>query len=187
MTHRASLLILASAFALSLSACTAEPAEEEEELSEDVSSSTLSALIADADGLDGVSDLLRDVGMAEMFDGTAPYTVFAPTDVALEALGEDFSGEEARPALLAILREHIVPGYLTAEDIAAAIDANGGPVEMRTMGESTLTFSSDGDEIRVASTGDDNPAGVTLDTSMQGINGVVFPVDTVLKDLSPEA
>lgn len=182
MTYGKILITLASACALSLTACSVESEEEAAE-SDAVSSETVSSLIASADDLERVSDLLNDSGLADAFDGTAPYTIFAPIDEALDALGEDFTGEEARPAVLAILRDHIVPGYLTREDIVAAIEANGGPVEMQSMGEGMITLSADGDTISVSTSGSEMTA--TLGSSMQGVNGVVYPVDTVLKDLEP--
>ena len=180
--------MLASALALSLAACSYDPVDEDGTeaagSTTEAGTETVSAMIASADGLDGVKDVMNDVGLAEAFDGNAPYTVFAPTDEALGELGPDFEGEEARPALLAILREHIVPGYLTTEDIGAAIDRAGGSVEMQTMGETTLSFTKEGDDIRVQVTGAD-PATI-LPAGMRGANGVVYPIDAVLKDFDPE-
>ncbi|GGD57081.1 hypothetical protein GCM10011411_16380 [Aurantiacibacter arachoides] len=181
------LLAVASALSLGLAACSYDPVDEDGAAaagSEDVSSDTLSALIASGDDLDTVKDLMNDAGLADAFDGNAPYTVFAPTDTAFDALGEDFDGGEARPALLAILREHIVPGYLTNDDIAAAIERADGSVEMQTMGGTMLTFTSDGEGVRVTTTGGEMSA--MLPAGMRGANGVVYPVETVLKDFDPQ-
>ncbi|WP_052761929.1 fasciclin domain-containing protein [Aurantiacibacter luteus] len=187
MMGKARFLALASALALGLSACSYDPVDEEAAATgegAEMSSETLSALIASGDGLDTVKDLMNDAGLADAFDGNAPYTVFAPTDEAMAALGPDFEGEEARPALLAVLRDHIVPGYMTIEDITAALERGDGSVEMQTMGERTLTFTQDGDAVTVKQTDGDQVA--TLGQSMQGTNGVVYPVDTVLTDFDPE-
>ena len=180
-------IALASACALTLGACSYDPEDDsavdgEESAEIEQGNETVAELVAGAGELDGVKDLLNDAGMADMFDGNAPYTVFAPTDDALDALGEDFEGEEADAALLAVLREHIVPGYLTSEDIAAAIDANDGSVEMQTMGDAVLTFTRKGDNVSVATPGG---ISVMLADEMRGANGVVYAVDTVLKDVEP--
>jgi uncharacterized surface protein with fasciclin (FAS1) repeats len=96
---------------------------------------------------------LGDAGLAAVFDSAAAYTIFTPRDAAFDALGEpgkELREPEQRPALIAILRDHIVPGYLTPEDISNAIDvADDKKVRMRTMGGHTLTFTSEGDEITV--------------------------------------
>ena len=185
MKNRVFTAALAAASLTALSACEQTADTEEMAEVEDMGTQTIATIVGNTDGLDTVADLLGDVGIADAFDGNAAYTVFAPTDTALEGLGEDFQGNEARPALLAVLREHIVPGYLTADDIRGAIESNGGPVEMTTMGESTLTFSVDGENVVVTTTGGDASAMVTGE--LRGANGVVVPVETVLKDLEPAA
>lgn len=181
-SRRAPLALLVSAILLPLAACSddQEPVIEGETV--EVSNDTIAALIANHDELSQVEELLATAGMAEAFDSAADYTVFAPTDEALSSLGEAFEGEVATPALIAVLREHIVPGYLTAPDIAAAIENAGGPVEMATMGSGTLTFSMDGDTVMVSATGSDSSAAVSGE--MLGANGVLIPVDSVLKDTS---
>lgn len=176
---RTTLLTVASAFALSLSACSDETVEEG---SGEASTQTVAALIADDGDLSHVEELLQDAGMSEVFDGNAAYTIFAPTDTALESLGEAFDGEDARPAQIAILREHIVPGYLTTEDIAAAIESAGGSVEMQTMGDGALTFSMDGEQVMV--TGSNSASSSPMTGELLGANGVVVPVEIVLKDTS---
>ena len=146
---------------------------------------SIAALIAESDDLTTVETLMEEAGLAQTFDGMASYTVLAPTDAALATLGEEFAGEEARPALIAILREHVLPGYLTTQDIAEAIEANGGPVEMRTMGAGTLTFAMEGDIVTVSSA--DGASSAALSNEMLGANGVVLPVGTVLKDMPEQS
>ncbi len=178
---RRPLALLLPALVLGLSACGDSPADEE--AAPEVSTQTVAGLIADEDDLSAVESLLNSAGMAAAFDGAASYTVFAPTNAAFDALDEDFTGEEARPALLAVLRGHIVPGFLTLEDLAAAVDTQGGPVEMQTMAETTLSFSMEGDQLMVTTSGGE--ASAAISDEMLGANGVVVPVDTVLKDLTP--
>lgn len=181
-TLRASLALFASAALLPLAACSdGEEAVIEGEATE-FSNDTVAALVSNAEGLSQVEELMEAAGMTEVFDNAAEYTIFAPTDDALAQLGEEFEGADATPALVAILREHIVPGYLTTPDIAAAIESTGGPVEMATMGSGTLTFSLDGETVMVTAGGGGNSAAVM--GGMLGANGVVIPIDSVLKDVS---
>ena len=173
-----------AAAALALQACSggADDADRAE-----VSSGTLASLVADADELSIVSETLGDAGLAQVFDGAAAYTLFAPQDAAFKALGE--AGEalqtaEQRPAMVAILRDHIVPGYLTPDDIGKAIELDAdGSVVMRTMGDHTLTFTSEGDSIAVSS--EDGAKAHFAGEALRASNGVAIPLDGVLKQAPP--
>ncbi|WP_271077096.1 fasciclin domain-containing protein [Aurantiacibacter sp. MUD61] len=168
---------------LMLAACGESAADGTDEANGEPGTQTVAAMISGSGELSTVNGLLQDAGLSATFDGAPHYTVFAPTDDALGSLGEEFTGDEAQAALIAVLREHVVPGYLTPDDIANAIEANGGPVEMATMGSGTLTFAMDGDTVTVA--GESGGEGSAIDSEMLGANGVVVPIDTVLKDLTP--
>ncbi|QZH75484.1 MAG: fasciclin domain-containing protein [Erythrobacter sp.] len=181
--RRVLLLATVSAFLLALSACGNDGEVAGTADASAPGTQTIAALISRADDLSRVEELMEDGGLSQTFDGTAAYTFFAPTDAALDSLGEEFTGEEARPALLAMLRRHVVPGYLTAEDIAAAVASNRGPVEMQTMGEGTLTFAMDGENVAVSL--EEGAASAVLGEEMLGANGVVIPIEGVLADIQP--
>src|SRR5687768_12804028 len=126
---------LAAAGAILLTAgCNGDAADGDAEAAE-VSSETLAELIADKDDLSVVSGTLSDAGLAQAFDGVAAYTILTPTDEAFDKLGDlgkTLRTPEQRPAMVAILRDHIVPGYLTPDDIGKAIELEeDGTVEMR--------------------------------------------------------
>lgn len=150
---------------------------------------TLVATIADADGFSIASEALKDAGLAQVFERTAAYTVLLPNDAAFDRLGEagkELRTAEQRPALVAILRDHIVPGYLTPDDIAKAIEADSDhSVAMRTMGDHTLTFTSDGGTITVAS--EDGAKARVAGEALLASNGVAIPLDGVLKQVSAPA
>lgn len=183
MTGRKTALSIAAAIMLSLGGCSADDAADP--ATAEASEQSL------PDMLDGTGDLatftsaLDETGLDGIFNETAFYTLLAPGDdafAALETGGATLDEEEQRAAMAAILRGHILPGYLTREDIEAAIEAqDSGSVEIRTMGEQPLTFTREGEAIRVTS-GDGSTA-LLGDADMQGSNGVVLPVDTVLKQL----
>jgi hypothetical protein len=74
-----------------------------------------------------------------------------------------------------VLRDHIVPGYLTPADIKKAIELDGdGKVAMRTMAGHTLTFALAGDTI--TATGDDGKAVNFAGDALVARNGVAIPV-----------
>ncbi len=180
MTRKPIFAALCAASLLSLAAC-GEDTSGEAEAGEDVSQQTVAALLDDADGVDIVTDVMGSSGLQAVFDGNAAYTVFAPTDAAFEEFDIPVEGEETRAARIAILREHIVPGYLSRDDIVAAIGRSGGSVEMETMGSNTLTFSGDADELTVTSS--DGSSATLTGQALSGVNGAVFPIDGVLKSL----
>ena len=190
---RFSKLPLVAAFAaatLTLGACADEAAEEQAEQTGEAepSGDTLAEALSGAEGLGTVSEALRDVGLTQVFDGAGSYTILAPSDEAFAALGE--TGEaltepDQRAAMAAILRDHIVPGYLTPADIEAAIEAQGGTVQAETMGEQTVRFTRDGDGVRVTS--EDGSTAMIAGEALRASNGVAIPLDCVLKSFSPPA
>jgi uncharacterized surface protein with fasciclin (FAS1) repeats len=149
----------------------------------EVSDETLASVVEDADGLSTVSGVLGDAGLEQVFDGAAAYTLFAPQDAAFDALGEageELRTAEQRAAMVAILRDHIVPGYLTPDDIANAIEmADDGSVEMRTMGDRTLTFTGERDAITV--TAEDGASARFAGDALRASNGVAIPLDGLLR------
>ena len=144
----------------------------------------VSALRGNSD-LSSTAALIDGAGLASVLEGVGPYTVFAPTNAALQSgLGEqrlgELRGEAMRPQAVALLRAHIVPGVLTRRDIAAAIEAaHNEPVQMRTMADTMLTFSREGDTFVVAAP-DGARARLTGEENAVG-NGAVQPVDGVLR------
>jgi uncharacterized surface protein with fasciclin (FAS1) repeats len=174
------LMALAAAV-LALQGCSGEDAAED--ATAEASTETLASLIMEADGLSTVAGAIGEAGLAQVFDGAASYTLLAPQDAAFEALGE--AGEELRsaaqrPAMVAILRDHIVPGYLTPEDIANAIEAaDDGSVEMRTMGGHVVTFTGDGETVTV--TAEDGATARFAGDALRGSNGAAIPLDGVLR------
>lgn len=145
------------------------------------STQTLATVIASDADLAVVAEMLTETGLKGVFDGDVPYTMFAPTDDAFARFDLPLDGADAGAARVAILREHIVPGFLTMEDITAAIASAGGVVEMQTMGSNTLTFSGDVDELVITSS--DGSQARVVDAALSGANGTVFPIDAVLKSL----
>ena len=144
------------------------------------SSRTLAATLQGEDGFGTLRETATNAGLTGVLEGVGPYTVFAPADAAFTAGGAatDLTDESLRAQSAALLRAHIVPGALTREDIAAAIQRDGGEVQMRTMANTMLTFSRDGEAIVV--TAENGARGRLTGEERLASNGVLQPVDALL-------
>jgi len=142
---------------------------------------TLAAALGANKALGTLQSAIEQSELSGVLDGPASYTVLAPDDRAFAALGKDGAAlmeDEQRPILIAILRDHMLPGHLTLEAIDAAIDRRGGPVTMTTLGQSKVHFARTGDTLSVTMDG-----GASADisgTAIAASNGVLIPIDTVL-------
>ena len=142
---------------------------------------TLAAALGAEKDLDIVREAMDESELSGVLDGPASYTILAPDDAAFEALGkegETLLEDEQRPVLVALLRDHLLPGHLTPESIGEAIDRKGGPVTMATLGETDVIFSREGDGIKaeLEDGGSANFSGTATATN----NGVVIPISQVL-------
>ena len=171
---------LAPLAALALAACNpADKAAEVEGAAPAPSSRDLAATLKAEGDLDSLEAAVAATGLGSVLEGVGPYTVFAPTDAAFEAAGGALSDPALKAQNVALIRAHIVPGALTRQDIAAALDRAGSePVQMRTMADDLLTFTRDGEAI-VVTAPDGARARLTGDQAVAS-NGVIQPVDAVL-------
>ena len=107
-------------------------------------------------------------GLAETLSGEGPFTVFAPTDAAFEALPEGVLDAlllpENKDALTSILTYHVVSGEVMAADVTAG--------DVPTVEGSTIAITTDGG-VKV------NEATVTA-TDVDASNGVIHVIDAVL-------
>jgi uncharacterized surface protein with fasciclin (FAS1) repeats len=183
MTGNRMIAVAATAL-LALAGCKGgDTSAEKGTAAAEVSNDTLAKVLAGDGDLSVVAGALDDAGLAQVFDGAAAYTILAPTDTAFDRLGEattDLTSPEQRPAMVAILRDHIVPGYLTPADIGKALEAsNDGKVAMKTMGGHTLTFSGKGADVTV--TAEDGATAHFAGDALRASNGVAIPLDGLLK------
>jgi uncharacterized surface protein with fasciclin (FAS1) repeats len=179
--------------ALPLAACSGSggngaDAEAEADAGAEAAEGKLAAVVAGNRDLERVNRLVGNAGMVDVLNGVGPYTLFAPTNAALDTLGAEradaLAGEEMRPQAAALLRAHIVPGTLTRRDLQTALGSSGErPVRVRTMAGTMLTFSRDGDAILVSS---EDGARARL-SGEEGLasNGAVQPVDSLLRRAEP--
>jgi uncharacterized surface protein with fasciclin (FAS1) repeats len=121
-------------------------------------------------------------GLVQTLSGTGPFTVFAPTNEAFAALPagtvQTLLKPENKPTLVKVLTYHVVPGRLTARDLAMAVEQGGGKATLKTVEGDSLVVGKDSKGWTVTDDKGD-VAHVTIGDVMQS-NGVIHVVDTVL-------
>ena len=125
---------------------------------------------------------VKAAGLVETLSSPGPFTVFAPTNAAFAKLPagtvETLVKPENTATLTSILTEHVVPGRITAQDIAAAAKRGGGKATYVTASGGKLTFWKKGMGWRVQDA-KGHYANITIANVMQS-NGVIHVIDTVL-------
>lgn len=180
------------AAALMLAACSGEtPAtgSSSDTTEATTANETLPEMLDDADGLQTMAEALKTTGLERLFAGKGSYTLLAPEDDAFDALGDKAKAvtqAQDHAALTALVRSHMLAGYRTPKDIAAAIAAAGtGTVSLPTLGGGTLTFRKTGtpsaDTITV--TADDGSQATLLDQPVAAGSSIAIPVSGVLRKL----
>ena len=146
-------------------------------------SGTIGDALAGSADHSAFAQALQSTGLIETLKGAGPYTVFAPTNAAFDALPADarrsLTAPEGRERLIGLLSFHIVPGTVTAADLGRAVDrGEGGRAEIATVTGDNLSVSRDGDAlvVRDAAGGQARISGADQIRS----NGVVHNIDAVL-------
>jgi uncharacterized surface protein with fasciclin (FAS1) repeats len=180
MKSRFAVVAAVSALSLFAAACgddeeepaAAAPAAEQAAPPADEQSSGGQDVVALAQGNDDLSTLVDAVTAAELAEtlqGEGPYTVFAPTNAAFDAVGEEQLQEllqpENREQLSDILTYHVVEGEMKAADLESGM--------IETVNGEQLEVQVDGDSVRV---GDATVTQPDVDAA----NGVVHVIDGVL-------
>lgn len=125
---------------------------------------------------------VQAAGLVETLSGEGPFTVFAPTNAAFEALPdgvvEMLLMEENQAQLQTILTCHVVAADVMSDAIMGMIEDDGGAHPVPTVGGCTLTARMDGDMITLE---DENGRVATVTIAdVQQSNGVIHVIDTVL-------
>lgn len=121
---------------------------------------------------------LSQEGLDVTLDGDGPFTVFAPTDAAFEALIAATEGVEDAADLLAldglddILKQHVVSG--TAIDSVTAFAANGANLTtLNTNDSAELTVSIDSGALNIEGS-------TVVITDVKASNGIIHVIDQVI-------
>lgn len=124
-----------------------------------------------ASGNENLSTLVEAVQAAELAEtlsGEGPFTVFAPTNEAFEALPDGVLDallmEENKETLTEILQHHVIEGAVMSSDLE-------NDMEAETMNGSVTIMTEDGVQVGDAS---------VTEADVEASNGVVHVIDAVL-------
>ena len=185
-------IVLASAASLAIAACaeeTAEPTTEDtaamndQMANETAEAGTIVEVAQDNPDFSTLVSAVTTAELGETLSGEGPYTVFAPTNAAFEAVDqatlEQLMSEEGREDLTNILTYHVVEGETMAQALTEAIEGAGEEgYALTTVNGATLTATLEGGNVVLADAAG-NTATVTS-TDVDASNGVIHVIDTVL-------
>lgn len=165
---------VAIAAALTLAACGSDDEASEDTVAEDTVAEEVVAdgdIVALASGNPDFSTLvaaLSAAGLVEILQGEGPFTVFAPTNAAFDALPEGLLEKLLLPeniaVLTAILTYHVVPGMVMSTDVTAG--------DVATVEGSTIAITTDMGVMVNGAT--------VVEVDLTASNGVIHVVDAVI-------
>ena len=125
---------------------------------------------------------VKAAGLVDTLSGKGPFTVFAPTNAAFDALPagtvDTLLKPENKATLTKVLTYHVIAGNYSAKDVVNAIKKGNGIAEFKTVSGGTLKAMLDGNSVVLM----DEKGGksrVTIADVKQS-NGVIHVVDAVL-------
>ena len=126
---------------------------------------------------------VKAAGLVDTLSGAGPFTVFAPTNAAFNKLPpgtvDSLVKPENKQKLTTVLTYHVVPGKMSAADLAAKVKAGSGKATLTTAQGGTLTATDAGGGKLQIVDAKGNKATVTI-ADVNQKNGVIHVVDTVL-------
>ncbi|MBD2461472.1 fasciclin domain-containing protein [Oscillatoria sp. FACHB-1407] len=147
----------------------AESVPESPIASQDSANTTLDQVVASDESFSTLNAAIQAAGLETTLSEPGPYTVFAPTNEAFEALPEGTVDQlllpENREVLQQVLSYHVVPGNVTSADIT--------PGEVTTVEGSPVNINTDAGEVTVGEA-------TVVEPDIIASNGVVHGIDEVL-------
>ena len=125
---------------------------------------------------------VKAAGLVDTLSGPGPFTVFAPTNEAFDALPagtvDTLVKPENKATLTKILTYHVVPGRVTAADLMKMVKQGHGTAMLKTVQGDELTVTRHGKMLYVAGEKGGH-AEISIPDVMQS-NGVIHVVTAVL-------
>jgi uncharacterized surface protein with fasciclin (FAS1) repeats len=125
---------------------------------------------------------VQAAGLVDTLNSAGPFTVFAPTNAAFEALPagtvEGLLAPEAKDQLTTILTCHVVAQEVFSEALVKMIADDGGAHAIPTVGGCTLTGTIEDGMVKIS-----DEAGTTATVTIADVdqsNGVIHVIDAVL-------
>jgi uncharacterized surface protein with fasciclin (FAS1) repeats len=126
---------------------------------------------------------VKAAGLVDTLEGPGPFTVFAPTNEAFKKLPpgtvESLVKPENKPTLTKILTYHVVPGRLSAQELADMVDKGGGKTMLKTIEGDGLTVMRNGNRHLTLTDDKGDVATITIADVFQS-NGVIHVVNSVM-------
>ena len=126
---------------------------------------------------------VKAAGLMDTLEGAGPFTVFAPTNEAFKKLPagtvESLVKPENKPTLTKILTYHVVPGRLSAQELADMVDKGGGKAMLKTVEGDGLTVMRKGNRHLTLTDDKGDVAMITVADVFQS-NGVIHVVNSVM-------
>ena len=136
-----------------------------------------------ADGQSVIHEAAIAAQMDTMLDNEGPFTVFAPSDTAFDALPDSDRDEllssDNKQQLSALVSYHIIAGEFTAARILQKLCSGEGTTTLTTLQGEVITASMEGIDI-VLTDSHGNRARIIKADSNQ-CNGVVHVIDSVIR------
>ena len=175
MKKTSKLAAFAAASVLFLAACGDDNSTSDTTVAADtteVPAAEAGTIVEVAQGNADFSTLVAAVvaaDLAETLSGDGPFTVFAPTNAAFDALPEGLLEKlllpENKEVLVSILTYHVVSGEVLAADVTAG--------DVATVEGSTIAVTTDGG-VKL------NDAATVTATDIDASNGVIHVIDQVI-------
>lgn len=123
-----------------------------------------------AGSFDTLVSAVQAAGLVSTLKGPGPFTVFAPTDAAFDALPdgtlESLLAPSGLSSLQSILTYHVVPGRVSAADVVNLTSAS-------TVNGEAITISVENGQVKI------NDATV-IQTDIEASNGIIHVIDAVI-------
>ena len=153
-----------------------------------ISDDSLKAILDGNDNLSAFKGIADNSELEGLLEGGTPYTLFAPNNAALDKLPKDdlaaLGKADMKAQATELVRAHMVPGTILQTDIEKAVKAGGKAVTMKSFGDTVLTFTREGDNIRI--TGDNGTSATLLPGGSGGKKGSVLVIDGLLLPVASE-
>lgn len=125
---------------------------------------------------------VKAAGLVETLQGAGPFTVFAPTNAAFEALPagtvDTLLKPENKEQLTKVLTCHVVGAEAMSDAISKMIADDGGKHPVKTLGGCTLTAEAKDGKITLT---DENGGVATVTIAdVKQSNGVIHVIDKVI-------
>ncbi len=125
---------------------------------------------------------VKAAGLVDTLNSPGPFTVFAPTNAAFAKLPagtvDTLLKPESKAMLTSVLTYHVVPGRISAADIAANAKAHKGMATYTTVQGEKLMFTKAGMGWKI--TDSKGHSGKITIANVDQSNGVIHVIDTVM-------